>query len=401
METPRYRWVVLAVGTAAQGATAAYFLGLAAVTPALRQHFGLDLAGVGVLIGVISVGLVPALIPWGAAADRFGERGVMTIGLLGSAAALAGAALQTDPVTAGALLLLAGASGASVNAASGRAVMTWFPAGSRGFAMAVRQTSVPLGAALAAVALPGIAASGGIPAVFVALALTSLAGAIAVAVWVREPPHAPERDRRQAGRALDVLADRRLQRLSLAGLLLVVPQFLGSVFLVEILHEGSGLPLAVAGALLGLTQLLGAAGRLANGVWSDRAGRLRPLRIVAAAVAVGFALAALVQPGPVVLLAAVLVPAAALAISWNGLVFTAAGELAPAGRAATAMAVSNTANYVAAAATPVAGGLVAQALGWPAMLAIGTLAALGAIAALHRLAEPGGDTVRRPATART
>jgi predicted MFS family arabinose efflux permease len=98
------------------------------------------------------------------------------------------------------------------------------------------------------------------------------------------------------------------------------------------------------------------------------------------------------EPGPAPLLAAVLVPAAALAISWNGLVFTAAGELAPPDRAATAMAVSNTANYVGAAAAPPLGGLVAQAAGWPAMLALGAVAALGALVALHRLAEAGRAT---------
>ncbi|MDN5749261.1 MAG: MFS transporter [Pseudonocardia sp.] len=405
MDAPRYRWVVLAVGTAAQAATAAYFLGLAAVTPALRAYFDLDLAGVGLLIGAISVGLVTTLIPWGGAADRFGERWVMTIGLLGSALALAATAFVADPLVAGGLLMLAGASGASVNAASGRAVMTWFPARSRGLAMAVRQTSVPLGAALAAVALPAIAASGGgaggIPKVFATLALTTLAAAVAVAVAIREPPDAPVRLARPVSRAREVLTDRRLQRLSLAGLLPVVPQFLGSVFLVEILHEGpitegGTLSLATAGALLALTQVLGAAGRLGNGVWSDRVGsRLRPLRIVAVAVAVGFASAALLQPGPVWLLAAVLVPAAALAISWNGLVFTAAGELAPPGRAATAMAVSNTANYVAAAATPVVGGLLAQLAGWPAVLALGAVAALAALLTLRRLAEP---VTARPTT---
>lgn len=390
MDAPRYRWVVLAVGSAAQAATAAYFLGLAAVTPALRAHFDLDLAGVGLMIGAISIGLVPTLIPWGAAADRFGERGVMAIGLVGSAAALSAAALVPHPLAAGGLLMLAGASGASVNAASGRAVMTWFPARSRGLAMAVRQTSVPVGAALAAVALPAVATAGGVPAVFLVLAAVCLVAAGAVAVFVREPPDAPARGSRPAGRMLDVLADRRLQRLSAAGLLLVVPQFLGSVFLVEVLHTGSGMPLAAAGALLALTQVLGAAGRLGNGFWSDRVGsRLRPLRIVAALVAVGFGAAALLQPGPVVLLAVVLVPAAALAISWNGLVFTAAGELAPPGRAATAMAVSNTANYLAAAATPVVGGLVAQAAGWPAMLALGTVAAALALLTLRGLREPG------------
>jgi MFS family permease len=170
--------------------------------------------------------------------------------------------------------------------------------------------------------------------------------------------------------------------------------------MVEVLHDGSGLSLAVAGGLLALTQVLGALGRLGNGAWSDRVGsRLGPLRIVALAVTAGFGLAAALQPGPGPLLAAVLVPAAALAISWNGLVFTAAGELAPPDRAATAMAASNTANYVAAAAAPALGGLVADSAGWPAMLAMGAVAALGSVLALHRLAEPGAQPNRcLPAT---
>ncbi len=385
---PRYRWVVLLVGTAAQAATA-YFLGLAAVTPALREHFGLGLTGVGVLIGLASAGLIPTLMAWGSAADRFGERWVMASGLLGAAVALGVLALVDHPVAAGALLVVAGACGASVNAASGRAVLTWFPVAGRGTAMAIRQTAVPVGAAVAAVALPPIADAGGVPAVFAALAVTCLAACVAVAMFIREPPGTSARSARPAARARAVLADRRLQLLSLAGLLLVVPQFLGSVFLVEVLHGGAGLSLPVAGALLGLTQVLGATGRLANGAWSDRVrSRLGPLRIVAIAVATGFALAAVLRPGPAALLAAVLVPAAALAISWNGLVFTAAGELAPEGRAATAMAMSNTANYTAGAITPALGGLVADLAGWSAMLGMGAVAALGAVVALRHLVEP-------------
>jgi predicted MFS family arabinose efflux permease len=258
--------------------------------------------------------------------------------------------------------------------------------------MAVRQTSVPIGTALAAIALPPVAGTGGVPAVFLALAGGCLAAAAAVLTWVREPPGRPAAGTQPAASALSVLADRRLLRLSLAGMLLVVPQFLGSVFMVEVLHDGSGLPLALAGGLLALAQVLGALGRLGNGVWSDRArSRLGPLRIVALTVMAGFGLAAVLQPGPAPLLAVVLVPAAALAISWNGLVFTAAGELAPPGRAATAMAASNTANYVAAAAAPALGGLVADAAGLPAMLAMGAAAALASALALHRLAEPGAD----------
>lgn len=385
-----YRWVVLAVGAAAQATTAAYFMGLAAVTPALRAHYDLDITGVGAMLGAVSVGLVATMIAWGGAADRFGERGVMVVGLVGAAAALTAAAVVPGPVAAGVLLAVAGASGASVNAASGRAVLTWFPAERRGFAMAVRQTSVPIGAALAAVTLPTVAATAGIPAVFGALAAACLVAAIAVGIWVREPPACTARTAPGARAGFrTVLGDRRLQRLSLAGFLLVVPQFLGTTLFVEVLHDGAGVTLALAGALLALTQVLGGAGRIATGAWSDRVGsRIGPLRIVAVAVTAGFALAAVLQPGPAPLLAAVLVPAAALAVCWNGLVFTAAGELAPPGRAATAMAVSNTANFLAAAVTPAIGGAVAQALGWPAMLALGGAAALGAFAALSGLGQP-------------
>jgi MFS family permease len=388
VDASRYRWVVLAVGTFAQASTAAYFLGLAAVTPALRAFYGMGLAGVGALVGVTSLGLMATLVAWGAATDRFGERGVMTVGLAGAAAALGAAALVRSPIAAGALLVTAGASGASVNAASGRAVLTWFPARRRGFAMAVRQTSVPLGTAAAAVVLPLLVARAGVPAAFAGLATVRVVGALATAVWIREPPGRPAGAGPAVASTGTVLRDRRLQRLSLAGGLLVVPQFLGSVLTVELLHTGRGMAAGTAATLLSLTQVLGAAGRLGNGVWSDRAGRLRPLRIVASAIAVGFALAALAfAASPVPVLAAVLVGAAALAISWNGLVFTAAGELAPTGRAATAMAMTNTANYISGAVTGPLGGAVAAAAGWPAMLAVGTVAALAALVALRGMRE--------------
>lgn len=413
MDDRRYRWVVLGAGTLAQASTAAHFLGLAAVTPALREHFALGLAGVGALVGSVSVGLVCALIAWGAATDRFGERWVMAAGLAGAAVLLAATAVTRDPVTAGALLLLAGASGASVNAASGRAVLTWFPGPRRGLAMAVRQTAVPLGAGVAALVLPPIATRAGVPAVFLALSGACAIAALTVALTVREPLREPgPADGREPGTSRHprpahgpglraVLTDRRLLRLGLAGALLVVPQFLGSALLVEVLLAG-GLTPGAAGMLLALTQALGALGRLGNGWWSDRArSRLRPLRIVSVATAVGFALSAALQPGPAPLLAAVLVPAAALAVSWNGLVFTAVAELAPPGRAATAMAASNTANYVSAALAPPLGGLAAEVAGFPAMLGLGAAAALAAGGALRRVptaaptaaptAGPAGD----------
>jgi sugar phosphate permease len=53
--------------------------------------------------------------------------------------------------------LAVGVLGGSVNGASGRAVMRWFGAGERGFAMSIRQTAVPLGGGLGALILPSLA----------------------------------------------------------------------------------------------------------------------------------------------------------------------------------------------------------------------------------------------------
>ena len=141
----RYRWTVLALGTAAQASYSAAFLGIPVLAPALRVEFGLTLAEVGVVLAAFSLGSVLTLLPWGLLTDRLGERSVLATGLVAASLALAGAAFASGYAALVILLLVAGAAGASVNAASGRAVMGWFSASDRGFALGIRQTALPLG----------------------------------------------------------------------------------------------------------------------------------------------------------------------------------------------------------------------------------------------------------------
>jgi sugar phosphate permease len=385
-----YRWVVLGAGTLAQGSTAALFLGLASVTPLLRTTYDVDVAGVGALLGAVSVGILATLLPWGVLTDRVGERPVMVTGLVGTAATLLVLPLVGTAVPAALLLGLAGAFGASVNAASGRAVMTWFPARGRGVAMGVRQSATPLGAALAAALLPQLAAAHGLPGVYRALAVVAGTAAVVVLLAVHEPAGSTRSARTPVS---SVLRYRPLWRLSLASGLLVVPQFTVGALLVEYLHDDRGLTVAVAAAVLAAGQLASALGRLGIGAWSDRTGsRVRPLRAVGVATAAAFALVAVVDLTLDVhslwLLGPVLVVATVLATCWNGLAFTLAGEIAPPGQAAAAMSVENSANYLAAALTPVALGAVATGLGWWATFALAGLAA--AVSAV--LLRSGGAT---------
>lgn len=75
------RWMMLALGTAAQTVACTFLYGLPYTSETLRRDNGLTLGQVGLLIACPTVGLVLTLVAWGALADRFGERGVITSGL--------------------------------------------------------------------------------------------------------------------------------------------------------------------------------------------------------------------------------------------------------------------------------------------------------------------------------
>jgi MFS family permease len=65
-------------------------------------------------------------------------------------------------------------------------------------------------------------------------------------------------------------------------------------------------------------------------------------------------------------------------MTWNGLAFTAAGEISGRARAGTAMGVQNTIIAVGGAAAPAAFGTLVEAAGWPAAFA--TLAVMPVLA---------------------
>ena len=67
-------------------------------------------------------------------------------------------------------------------------------------------------------------------------------------------------------------------------MLLVIPQITVWTYMLVWLIDDRGWSTTAAGALVGSTQLLGAAARIGVGWWSDRVGsRLGPMRVVAVA----------------------------------------------------------------------------------------------------------------------
>jgi sugar phosphate permease len=384
-----YRWVILAVGTAAQASTSAFFQGLPSVAPALRDEYGLSLAQTGIALSAVNAGMVLTLLAWGVLADRIGEHRVIPIGLAGTGLFAAAATATGGLAALVACLFAAGLFASSANAASGRAVMGWFGRGERGLALGVRQASLPLGAALAAATLPAIAVLGGMDAVFAALAALLAAGSLAAWRWLRAPVR--ERDDDVSSDRPSPLRDRRVWRLSAAAGCLAFVQFGFVGFLVLFLHDTRGFSDRAAAAGLVAMQLLGVVERIWVGRWSDRHGsRLAPLRAISAALALACVALAAVEPGPDAVVLPVLALAAFLSVSWNGLSFAAVAELARRGASGTALGLQNTVAATAATLCLATFGAVVSATSWQA--GFGLLAALPlvALALLGRLEAEGG-----------
>ncbi|MCU1416184.1 MAG: transporter, partial [Schumannella sp.] len=144
LRTPR-PWLMLAVGVLAQSAASVVQSTPAFLIPLLHGERGLTLAQAGLLAASTSLGVLLTLVLWGAATDRWGERGVLVTGLLLTGAGVVGAIFAQGYVALGLAFLVAGMGSACASSASGRVVIGWFPAERRGFAMGIRQMSQPLG----------------------------------------------------------------------------------------------------------------------------------------------------------------------------------------------------------------------------------------------------------------
>jgi sugar phosphate permease len=422
MRSERMRWLILLVGMLAMIAGSTTQFGIAYLIPAFRDE-GLSLEQAGLLVACPTAGVMFTLIAWGAAADRWGERVVLSTGLGLAGLFLLAARWADDTASLAVLLALSGAAGASV-LASGRLILGWFARHERALAMGIRQSAQPMGLALAAATLPALAAGGtAVPLLF--LAALFLAAATAAFLLVRDPapvpaasaPNAPGAGpsafvSRAAGAGPSAAAPAAagsgdaagspyrtpvLWRVHAASALLVIPQFTITTFALVFLTDARGWSALAAGHLLAGAQVCGALSRLAAGYWSDRTGsRLRPMRIIAAATGAGMLILAGATAAGSSLAVPVLLFLGVVAVSSNGLSFTAVAEYAGSAWAGRALGIQTTGQNVLTAATPpvvaMAIGAVSFAPSFAVVAAFPLIAALLVpVAAEQRMLAAGSD----------
>ncbi|VWC31233.1 MFS transporter permease [Burkholderia lata] len=373
-----HRWRVLAAGVAANMSFSAAAAGIPTTAVWMRTAYHLDNGALGLVLGALGFGVALSELPWGMAADRFGDRRVLLAGLVATAAMFALMVCTIVPTAHGVPPLMrvvvamccVGLLGGSVNGSSGRAVMRWFGERERGLAMSIRQTAVPLGGGVGAALLPSLASHLGFAAVFGALMLLCAGSAALTWRWLHEPPPAPATvdvaATRAAGqphlaapRTRGPLTSGPVWRIVLGIGLLCAPQFAVLTFATVFLHDFGRLGLAGISAAMVVLQLGAMVMRVWSGRHTDRHGNRRAYLRGSVFVAAGsFALLAAATAGsphvPLAVIVAILVFAGICVSAWHGVAYTELATLAGANHAGTALGMANTIVYLGLFATPLA-----------------------------------------------
>ncbi|MFI7614399.1 MFS transporter [Nonomuraea terrae] len=407
----RHRWVVLAVGVGAQGSFSAMFSGIPVTGVVLRAGYHLSTASLGAVLACLALGVAASDVVWGLLTDRWGDRRVLLTGMTGLGMLLVAMTAAVTPpdgagtVLLGACLLAAGALGGSVNAASGRAIMTWFGDGERGLAMGIRQTAIPVGGAVGVALLPWLAGTYGFRAAYAVPAALCLLSAAATWRWLHEPPSPSKPDPHGgphpvakteaygAGRSADAsgTGDRPVKerspllrwdvwRLAVAGALLTVPQFAVLSFTAIFLHDARGQGSGPAAATVLIAQIGGGAVRIWTGRRTDRGGDRRAhVRGIGALSGVAMAAAAVLADAPILVTVGALAVGGVLANSWHGVAYTEIAAMAGTGRAGSALGLLGTALFGAGFATSLLVPVVLELTSWHAVWGLAAGAALLAV----------------------
>jgi MFS family permease len=261
-----------------------FFAALAPLLPHFVSAYGLSKAGAGVLSASYAAGVLAASVPSGMAASRFGPRATALVGVTLTAAASLAFALAGDPWALGAARLAQGV-GSSLSWAG---ALTWLVAAAprerRGALIGTTMGAAVFGALLGPV-VGAIASVAGVRATFLGV---SLIGA-GLAAWVAATPGVAADP--QPLSTLVRRADRRL----LGGMwLLVLPALLFGVLtvLVPLKLHAHGWGGVAIGAVFLVTAGIETALNPLLGHFTDRRGRLLPIRVtLAGAIVVSLAFA--------------------------------------------------------------------------------------------------------------
>jgi MFS family permease len=184
------RWGILALLFAVRTGMGLQYEAVAALSPLFMSGFSLNIADIGLLIGLYHAPGTVLAFPGGAIGARLGDKRVVLIGL----ALMISGELMMALAPAWSMQIagrfLAGSGGILLNVVMTKMVADWFAGKEIATAMAIFGNSAIFGIALALVTLPFIAGAGGRILVSCAVTAYLVVALFALAYLYRTPLHA-------------------------------------------------------------------------------------------------------------------------------------------------------------------------------------------------------------------
>lgn len=342
-----YKWVILGLITLTHVMSAYSGQSIQPLAPFLQSELSLKHIQIGMFTSIFFLGAFFLSIPMGWLVDRFGIYWTMAVGqLIIGLFILSISFADSFPIICG-FLLLAGMGHATINPATGKAVISWFSIKGRATAMGVKQTGIPLGGVLAAATLPAIAMSSNWRKAFIISGAISLLSVLFCLLFYRESQTEKNQKKIQTfplSSLWQIFKDRDLMMLSCLAIVFMGLQISLQTYLVLFCKERLLFPVIIAGYFLSLAHLGGVVGRLTWGPVSDfffRGRRKVVLMIIGSLCSIiSLSFAFLSPQFPIWSIVILVFLFGFCAIGWNGIYLTLAAELAGGDRAGMATGVT-------------------------------------------------------------
>jgi MFS family permease len=246
---------------------------LSAVAPIAAETFSVSARYIGLYTSLVYLGATASSLIAPNLIIRYGalriSQGTVVCAAAGMFALLVGS-LLLGVISA----LLIGFAYGPGNTASNRLLSSMTLAGKRSGVFSIKQTSVPIGGALAGLILPSIALGWGWQYAALGVGVVCLIAAAAVQPWRarldadRDPKH-PVLPRNPVASVAYVLANRKLRALGITGLVYSGMQYAFGAIMVAFLVERAGVGAIEAGLILGAAMITSVFARLAWGYIAD------------------------------------------------------------------------------------------------------------------------------------
>jgi predicted MFS family arabinose efflux permease len=395
----RFRRVLSLVFLWQLAASVCYYAVFAA-TPFFRDQYTLSGAQVGIVLTALSLGYAAFLLPIGALTDRFGERRMLTIGLLGLSigSVLVAGAWSYPTLLVGTFLL--GTMYGTAMPGTNKAIFDAVPVGRQNLAVGIKQVGVTAGSGASALLVTGLAA-----ALFweVGFYVAATGGVVVATVfWIG---YRGANTDSEAGypEFRDLLENTPYRSLTVVGFCLGAGLFTTTGYTILYLNESVGSTVAVGGLVLAAIQVSGSAGRIVTGWLADRLPG-EPRRRIGGILLVQAAASAVLFVGVGIVdttgLAAVLfVVLGFFALGFTGIYFSCMATLVPASEMGSATGGGQLALVAGAIVAPPTFGLLADTfnyrISWLLLAALALLATVFIVRVIRH--EPPVHSEEAPA----